>query len=84
MDLHALCDSYIGLDEEIEVKFDVLPAADLPEYVPHPEDAQLDNDPTLFEQMLSSNIDEGSSDEEDAAGGADPDNSDDDDSVEND
>lgn len=84
MDLHALCDSYIGLDEEIEVKFDVLPAADLPEYVPHPEDAQLDNDPTLFEQMLSSNIDEGSSDEEDAAGGADPDNSGDDDSVEND
>ncbi|CAM9265206.1 unnamed protein product [Ectocarpus fasciculatus] len=84
MDLHVLCDSYVGLDEDFEVKFDVLPAADLPEYVPHPEDADLDNDPTLFEQMLTGNIDEGSSDEEDGAGNEDPDDSSDDESVEND
>lgn len=86
MDLHVLCDSYMGLDEEIEVKFDVLPASELPEYVPHPEDAQLDNDPTLFEQMLTSNIDEGSSDEEDAGAAGDETKADssDEESVEND
>lgn len=65
MDLHLVSDCYMGYDEEIEVKFDVRPAAELPAYAPHPEDVELDNEPTLFEQMLTSNIDEDSSDEED-------------------
>jgi translocation protein SEC63 len=64
MDLHLVSDCYMGYDEEIEVKFDVRPAAELPAYAPHPEDLELDNEPTLFEQMLTSNIDEDSSDEE--------------------
>ena len=29
----------------------VLPAEELPEYEPHPEDLELDNEPTLFEQV---------------------------------
>jgi translocation protein SEC63 len=65
MDLHLVSDCYMGYDEEIEVKFDVRPATELPAYAPHPEDLELDNEPTLFEQMLTSNIDEDSSDEED-------------------
>lgn len=66
MDLHILSDCYAGLDEEHEFSFIVHPASELPAFVPHPEDAQLDNDPTLFEQMLAGNVDAGSSDEEDA------------------
>jgi len=41
-----------------------LPAAELPEYAPHPEDLELDNEPTLFEQVMAANVDD-SSDEED-------------------
>jgi translocation protein SEC63 len=83
MDLHLLCDSYLGLDSSFEVKFDVLPASSLPEYIPHPEDADLDADPTLFEQMLTGNVDEGSDDEEDDAA-ADGSGESDEESVEND
>lgn len=84
MDLSILSDCYIGLDEELSIKFDVLPAADLPEYQPHPEDAQLDNDATVFESMLTSNLDEGSSDEEDNKATTNAEDSSDEDSVEND
>jgi len=31
----------------------VLPAEDLPEYEAHPEDLELDNEPTLFEQVCT-------------------------------
>ena len=44
----------------------IQPAADLPEFVAHPEDLELDNEPTLFEQvMAAANQDEESSDDED-------------------
>lgn len=66
MDLHLLSDCYLGLDEEIELTFNVLPAAELPAYAPHPDDQNLDNvEPTLFEQMLNSNMDDDSSDDDD-------------------
>ena len=64
MELQILSDSYIGIDQTIPITFTVNPAAELPEYKPHPEDVELDNEPTLFEQVMAANIDD-SSDEED-------------------
>lgn len=64
MELQILSDSYIGIDQTIPITFTVNPAAELPEYKPHPEDVELDNEPTLFEQVMAANVDD-SSDEED-------------------
>lgn len=64
MDLYLYSDCYMGLDEELEVKFSVQPAKDLPEYVAHPEDLELDNEPTLFEQVMTAAVDDSSDEEE--------------------
>lgn len=64
LELQIFSDCYLGLDHVIPVPFSVLPAAQLPEYKAHPEDLELDNEPTLFEQVMAQNVDE-SSDEED-------------------
>jgi translocation protein SEC63 len=64
MQLQILSDCYLGLDEAMPIVFTVNPASELPEYAPHPEDKDLDNEPTLFEQVMAANLDE-SSDEED-------------------
>ena len=64
MELHVFSDCYLGLDETIEVSFDVHAASELPEYVAHPEDLELDNEPTLFEQVMAANIDDSSDDED--------------------
>lgn len=65
MELKLISDCYAGVDVVIPFRFTVLPAADLPEYQPHPEDVELDNEPTLFEQVMAANMDEDSSDDED-------------------
>lgn len=65
MELHILSDCYRGLDEKKEIKFDVSPAAELPVYRPHQEDVDLDNEPTLFEQVMANNIDDSSDDDDD-------------------
>jgi len=65
LELSIFCDSYLGLDETRKVSFEVRPAAELPEYVPHQEDLDLDNEPTLFEQMAAANLDDSSDDEDD-------------------
>jgi translocation protein SEC63 len=65
MQLQLLSDCYQGLDQVIPVPFTVRPASELPEFNPHPEDLALDNEPTLFEQVMAANVDEESSDEED-------------------
>ena len=65
MMLHVYSDCYMGLDETIPIKFTVSPAAELPEYEPHPEDVELDNEPTLFEQVMAANVDDSSDDEDD-------------------
>mmetsp|Transcript_20035 Transcript_20035/g.18189 ORF Transcript_20035/g.18189 Transcript_20035/m.18189 type:complete len:635 (+) Transcript_20035:62-1966(+) len=65
LELHVVSDCYAGLDEKIDISFVVNPASELPEYKPHPEDLKLDNEPTLFEQMMAANMDEDSSDDED-------------------
>lgn len=66
MQLYIFSDTYMGLDELIDIDFGVKPAAELPVYEPHPEDLELENEPTLFEQVMAANQDEAdSSDDED-------------------
>jgi translocation protein SEC63 len=48
---------YLGLDIREQVKMSVIPAAQLPEYAAHPDDLNLDDEPTLFEQVMSGNAD---------------------------
>ena len=64
-DLHVLSNAYIGLDKKDEVEFTTLDASALPEYKVHPEDAELDDEPTLFEEMLNANIEEDSDSDDD-------------------
>lgn len=64
MELQVLSDCYLGLDQTHTIEFTVKPASELPEYQPHPEDLELDNEPTLFEQVMAANADDESSDEE--------------------
>ena len=65
MELHVLSDSYMGLDHTIPLQFTVRASSELPEYEPHPEDVELDNEPTLFEQVMAANVDDSSDDEDD-------------------
>lgn len=65
-DLYVLSNSYIGLDKKDEVEFTTLDASVLPEYKVHPEDAELDDEPTLFEEMLNANIEEDSDSDDDS------------------
>lgn len=46
------------------VQFTVTPASALPVYQPHPEDLELDNEPTLFEQVMNAADSSDSEDEE--------------------
>jgi len=50
------CD-YLGLDIREHIKMTVIPAAQLPKYSAHPDDLNLDDEPTLFEQVMSGNAD---------------------------
>ncbi|KAJ8605435.1 hypothetical protein CTAYLR_003313 [Chrysophaeum taylorii] len=60
---------YVGLDVRKTVPMKVVPASTLPEYKPHQDDLDLDDEPTLFEQVMSTAMDDSSDDEdEDAAG----------------
>mmetsp|Transcript_5457 Transcript_5457/g.7946 ORF Transcript_5457/g.7946 Transcript_5457/m.7946 type:complete len:638 (-) Transcript_5457:280-2193(-) len=64
-DLYVLSNGYFGLDQKHEVELTTLDASVLPEYKVHPDDAELDDEPTLFEEMLNANVEEDSdSDEE--------------------
>jgi translocation protein SEC63 len=64
MELQVLSDCYLGLDMSSTIPFEVLPAAELPEFQMHPEDVELDNEPTLFEQVMAANVDDSSDEEE--------------------
>lgn len=66
-EVHLKSDNYVGLDQIFPVKFTVLPASTRPAYVPHPDDVELDNEPTLFEQVMAANVeqDTDTEDEED-------------------
>ncbi len=66
-DLHVLSNSYIGLDQKMEVELTTLDPSDLPEYKVHPDDAELDDEPTLFEEMLNAhNVEEDSDSDDDS------------------
>lgn len=65
--LHVLSNAYIGLDQKHPVELTVNDASVLPEYKIHPDDAELDDEPTLFEEMMMQNVEEDSdSDDEDS------------------
>jgi translocation protein SEC63 len=38
MEVQLLSSCYMGLDQTLDIEFEVFPAAELPEYMPHPED----------------------------------------------
>ncbi|RLN93722.1 hypothetical protein BBJ28_00009849 [Nothophytophthora sp. Chile5] len=71
LDIFVKSDAYVGLDLRAVAKvsgggvsFNVASAATLPVFKPHPEDMELDNEPTLFEQVMNA-ADSSDSEEED-------------------
>mmetsp|Transcript_87468 Transcript_87468/g.228200 ORF Transcript_87468/g.228200 Transcript_87468/m.228200 type:complete len:681 (+) Transcript_87468:120-2162(+) len=65
--LHAMCDSYAGLDKKVELNFNVCTEDEVKrEVIVHPEDEELDLQPTLFQQFMGDfNQEEEESEEED-------------------
>jgi translocation protein SEC63 len=63
-DLLIKSNAYYGMDETIKVHLETKDNSVLPEYKIHPEDAELDDEPTLFEEMLNRNIEKDSDDED--------------------
>jgi len=70
-DLYVKSNAYFDLDYKGKVKLVTLNDDDLPDYIIHPDDANLEEEPTLFEDMMNTNVeedsdsDDSSSDEED-------------------
>merc|ERR1719232_1103577 len=64
-DLHVLSNAYVGFDHSEAVGLTTLDASALPEYKVHPDDAELDDEPTLFEEMMNANIEDDSDSDED-------------------
>lgn len=64
-DLVVKSNGYIGLDQKHKVSLTTLDNSVLPEYKIHPEDAELDDEPTLFEEMLNANIEQDSDSDDD-------------------
>lgn len=62
--LHVLSNAYVGFDYEDTVELKTLDASVLPEYKVHPDDAELDDEPTLFEEMMNANIEDDSDSDE--------------------
>jgi len=63
--LYALCDSYHGLDQKVELNFTAMQEEEVKRAVfLHPEDEDLDLVPTLFQQMMGDFGKEESEDEE--------------------
>jgi len=70
--LHALCDAYAGIDQKVELSFSAQKEDELKrEFKVHPEDEDLDLQPTLFQQFMGElNPEEESEEEEEDEGGA--------------
>ncbi|KAL7573592.1 hypothetical protein ACA910_008727 [Epithemia clementina (nom. ined.)] len=79
-DLVVKSNGYVGADKKLRISLETLDNSTLPEYKIHPEDAELDDEPTLFEQMLNDHVEQDSDDEDDDddKGDKDDDNDDDD------
>jgi translocation protein SEC63 len=63
-DLIIKSNGYVGIDETQQVEMVTLDGSNLPAYKVHPQDAELDDEPTLFEEMLNAHIEEDSDDED--------------------
>lgn len=63
-DLFVKSNAYVGLDQKQKVHLTTLDNSALPEYKVHPDDAILDDEPTLFEEMLNANIEQDSDDDD--------------------
>jgi translocation protein SEC63 len=63
VEIHLFSNCYMGLDMSEVIEFEVAQASELPEFVPHPEDVALDDEPTMFAQMMAANQDVDSWDE---------------------
>ena len=63
-DLIVKSNGYVGIDEVQRVEMVTLDNSTLPEYKVHPGDAELDDEPTLFEEMLNAHIEQDSDDED--------------------
>jgi len=68
--LHALCDSYAGIDQKVDLNFNALTEEEVKrEITVHPEDEELDLQPTLFQQFMGElNKEEESEEEEEEEG----------------
>jgi translocation protein SEC63 len=64
-DLFVKSNGYVGVDEKLAISMETLDNTTLPEYKVHPDDAVLDDEPTLFEEMLNQHIEPDSDDEDD-------------------
>jgi translocation protein SEC63 len=51
-DFHVLSNTYIGIDQKAEVEVTTLDASALPQYKVHPDDAELDDEPTPSRRCL--------------------------------
>ena len=58
----VMSDSYMGLDVESKITIKVIPEQSLPAYEVHPEDAELDEQPSLFAMTTEKDIFEDSDD----------------------
>lgn len=51
--LHAVCDSYAGIDQKVDLNFNAMTEDEVKrEVFTHPEDEELDLQPTLFQQFM--------------------------------
>lgn len=64
-DLYVKSSAYFDFDQKHKVKLTTLDNSVLPEYVIHPDDANLEEEPTLFEDLMNANVEEDSDDESD-------------------
>lgn len=64
-DLYVKSNAYVGLDQKSKISLTTLDNSVLPEYKIHPDDAELDDEPTLFEEILNANIEQDDSDSDD-------------------
>ena len=62
-DLLVKSNAYVGMDETHKVTLETQDNSVLPVYKIHPNDAELDDEPTLFEKMLNAHIEQDHDDE---------------------
>jgi translocation protein SEC63 len=63
-DLLVKSNAYIGCDKKVKISLTTKDNSVLPEYKIHPDDAVLDDEPTLFEEILNAHIERDDSDSE--------------------